>query len=87
MLFSGDSDMQAPLERLKVKGKKIGIIGVRDMVAGELHRVKDKYIDFGKFYTGKRTYIESENPAFGGTAWLVDFRLHFQYIKANNACQ
>ncbi|PIR72724.1 MAG: hypothetical protein COU42_00120 [Candidatus Nealsonbacteria bacterium CG10_big_fil_rev_8_21_14_0_10_36_24] len=68
MLFSGDSDMQAPLERLRVKGKKIGIVGVRDMVAGELHRIKDKYIDFGKFYTGKRTYIESENPAFGGTA-------------------
>ena len=68
MLFSGDSDMKAPLERLKVKGKKIGIVGVRGMVAGELHRLKDKYIDFGKFYTGKRTYIESENPAFGGTA-------------------
>jgi uncharacterized LabA/DUF88 family protein len=68
MLFSGDSDMRAPLERLKIKGKKIGIVGVRDMVAGELHRIKDKYIDFGKFYTGKRTYIESENPAFGGTA-------------------
>lgn len=68
MLFSGDSDMQAPLERLKVKGKKIGIVGVRDMVAGELHRLKDKYIDFGKFYTGKRVYQKSENPAFGGTA-------------------
>ena len=68
MLFSGDSDLLKPLERLKVKGKKIGIIGVRGRVAGELHNIKDKYIDFGKFYTGKRTYIESENPAFGGTA-------------------
>lgn len=68
MLFSGDSDMYAPLERLKVLGKHIGVVGVRNQVAGELHRVKDKYIDFGKFYTGKRTYIKSENPVFGGTA-------------------
>ena len=68
LLFSGDSDLLRPLERLKVKGKKIGVVGVRGKVAGELHNIKDKYIDFGKFYTGKRAYIESENPAFGGTA-------------------
>jgi len=68
MLFSGDSDMHAPLERLKVKGKRIGVVGVRGRVAGELHQVGDKYIDFGKFYSGKREYIESENPALGGTA-------------------
>ncbi|MEK9185879.1 MAG: NYN domain-containing protein [Patescibacteria group bacterium] len=68
LLFSGDSDLLEPLERLKVKGKKIGIVGVRGKVAGELHGIKDKYIDFGKFYTGKRAYIKSENPAFGGTA-------------------
>jgi len=68
MLFSGDSDMLKPLERLKVKGKKIGVVGVRGRVAGELHEIKDIYVDFGKFYTGKRTYKESENPAFGGTA-------------------
>lgn len=70
MLFSGDSDLLEPLKRLKIKGKRIGIVGVRGMVARELHNIKDKYIDFGKFYTGKRTYPESksENPAFGGTA-------------------
>ena len=69
LLCSGDSDLLEPLQRLKVKGKKIGIVGVRGKVAGELHGIKDKYIDFGKFYTGKRAYyIESENPAFGGTA-------------------
>jgi len=68
LLFSGDSDLLEPLQRLKVKGKKIGIVGVRGKVAGELHSIKDKYIDFGKFYTGKRSYIESENPALGGTA-------------------
>jgi uncharacterized LabA/DUF88 family protein len=68
MLFSGDSDMRAPLDRLKVKGKKIAIVGVRGMVAGELHNIKDKYIDFGKLYTGKRVYVKSENPAKGGTA-------------------
>jgi len=68
ILFSGDSDLLGPLERLKVGGKRIGIVGVRGKTAGELHNIKDKYIDFGKFYTGKRAYIESENPAFGGTA-------------------
>ena len=62
MLFSGDSDMYAPLERLKVKGKHIAVVGVRGRVSNELYTVKDKYIDFGKFYTGKRAYI-SENPA------------------------
>lgn len=68
ILFSGDSDLKAPLERLKVKGKRIYIVGVRGMVSTELHQIKDKYIDFGKFYQGKKTYIKSENPAFGGTA-------------------
>jgi uncharacterized LabA/DUF88 family protein len=68
MLFSGDSDMKNPLERLKVRSKHIGVVGVRGKVASELHNIKDKYIDFGKFYTGKRTYIKSENPALGGTA-------------------
>ena len=68
MLCSGDSDLLGPLERLKVKGKHVAVVGVRGRVADELHRVKDKYIDFGKFYTGKRTYLKSENPALGGTA-------------------
>lgn len=44
------------------------VVGVRGRVAGELHGIKDKHIDFSKFYTGKRAYSESENPAFGGTA-------------------
>ncbi len=57
LLFSGDSDLLGPLERLRVKGKKIGIVGVRGQTAGELHRVKNKYIDFGKFYSGKRTRL------------------------------
>jgi len=64
MLFSGDSDLKEPLERLKVKGKKIGVVGVRGKVAKELHNITDIYIDFGKFYNGKRAYIKSENPAF-----------------------
>ena len=71
LLFSGDSDLLEPLGRLKVKGKRVGVVGVRGKVAGELHEIKDKYIDFGKFYTGKKAYkteIKSENPAFGGTA-------------------
>jgi uncharacterized LabA/DUF88 family protein len=68
LIFSGDSDLLGPLERLTVMDKKIGIVGVRGKVASELHAIKDKYLDFGKLYTGKRTYIASENPAFGGTA-------------------
>ena len=68
LIFSGDSDLFGPLERLRVKGKRVGVVGVRGKVATELHQIKDKYIDFGKFYTGKKTYINSENPAFGGTA-------------------
>lgn len=55
LVFSGDSDLSGPLERLKVKGKQIGIVGVRGMTAGELHHIKNKYFDFGKFYNGKRT--------------------------------
>jgi len=57
VLFSGDSDLFSPLERLKVKGKKIGVVGVRGKVSRELHQVKNKYMDFGKFYSGKRTYL------------------------------
>jgi len=67
MLFSGDSDLSEPLERLKIKGKKIGIVGVRGKVAGELHKIEDKYFDFGKLYNGKRNYFDkSENPAKAG---------------------
>lgn len=68
LLFSGDSDMSAPLERLKVENKNIGVVGVRGMTASELGMIADKYFNFGKFYTGKRSYTKSENPAFGGTA-------------------
>jgi uncharacterized LabA/DUF88 family protein len=68
LMFSGDSDMCGPLERLKIKGKRIGVVGVRGNVAGELHKIKDKFFDFGKLYTGKKSYIKSENPALGGTA-------------------
>lgn len=67
LLLSGDSDLIGPLERIKIKGKKIVICGVRGKVAEELHKIKDKYFDFGKFYTGKRTYTpKSENPAKAG---------------------
>ncbi len=66
LLFSGDSDMYAPLKRLKVMEKCIGIVGVRNQVAGELHNIKDKYIDFGKFYVGKRTYQKAKIPLWAG---------------------
>jgi uncharacterized LabA/DUF88 family protein len=56
MLFSGDCDLAFALERLKIKNKRIFVVGVRGMVAEELHLVKDKYINFGKFYTGIRRY-------------------------------
>jgi len=43
--------------------RKFYIVGVRGMTAGELHKIKDLYIDFGKFYAGtKKVSIKSENP-------------------------
>lgn len=56
ILFSGDSDMAAPLERLKLKGKRAFVVGVRGMTARELHAVKDMYFDFGKLYQGNKRY-------------------------------
>ncbi|MBL7130791.1 MAG: NYN domain-containing protein [Candidatus Omnitrophica bacterium] len=54
LLFSGDSDLKEPLERLKLKGKHIYVFGVRGQVARELWQVLSKYIDFGKWYQGVR---------------------------------
>ena len=54
LLFSGDSDMKEPLERLKLKGKRIFVFGVRGQVAKELWQVLTKYIDFGKWYEGHK---------------------------------
>src|SRR3989344_5447180 len=62
LLFSGDSDLAAPLVRAKLKGKKIYVVGVRGMTAGELHNAKKLYIDFWEFFQGKKAY-KSENPA------------------------
>lgn len=54
LLFSGDSDMKEPLERLKLKGKHVYIFGVRGQVAKELWQVLTKYIDFGRWYIGPK---------------------------------
>jgi len=54
LLFSGDSDLYAPLERLKLKGKKIYVLCVRGQVAKELWKESSKYIDFGKWYCGPK---------------------------------
>ena len=54
LLFSGDSDLKEPLERLKLKKKNIYVFGVRGQVAKELWQVCSKYIDFGKWYEGHR---------------------------------
>lgn len=53
-LFSGDSDLYEPLERLKLKGKNIYIFGVRGQVARELWVSCLKYINFGKWYHGHK---------------------------------
>ncbi|MCL4386573.1 MAG: NYN domain-containing protein [Cyanobacteria bacterium] len=53
-LFSGDSDLYEPLERLKIKGKNIYIFGVRGQVAHELWASCSKYINFGKWYNGHK---------------------------------
>lgn len=69
LLFSGDSDFHAPLERLKVKGKKVYVVGVRGQTSRELFQVCDRYINFGHFYQGRKNYLNSENPTTsGGTA-------------------
>lgn len=52
LLFSGDSDLHEPLERLKLKGKNIYVFGVRGQVARELWKVCSKYVDFGRWYGG-----------------------------------
>lgn len=62
MLFSGDSDFFAPLERLKLKGIRVYVIGARGATSKELFIVADAYIDIGKFY--RRGIPSSENPAF-----------------------
>ncbi|MDD5530820.1 MAG: NYN domain-containing protein [bacterium] len=54
LLFSGDSDMKDPIERLKVKGKNIYIFGVRGMIARELSQGSSKYINFGRWYQGSK---------------------------------
>ena len=54
LLFSGDSDLKAPLERLRLKGKNVYVFGVRGQVATELWKVLTRYIDFGKWYAGPR---------------------------------
>jgi uncharacterized LabA/DUF88 family protein len=63
MLLSGDSDFFAPLERAKVQGKRVFIVGVRGQVAKELFDIADEYVDFGRLYAGVRWRGKSENPA------------------------
>lgn len=54
VLFSGDSDLAAPLERVKLKGKRIYVVAVRGSIGHELKMVADHYIPFGKFYSGRK---------------------------------
>lgn len=67
ILFSGDSDFFAPLERLKLKGRRVYVVGARGATSKELFSIADAFIDIGKLY--KRSMPQkSENPARGGTA-------------------
>jgi len=54
LIFSGDSDLHEPLERLKLKGKNIYVFGVRGQVARELWESCTKFFDFGKWYNGPK---------------------------------
>jgi len=54
LLFSGDSDLYEPCGRLKLKGKKIYVFGVRGQVARELWGSCSRYIDFGQWYQGPK---------------------------------
>ena len=65
ILFSGDSDFKAPLERLKVKGKNVYVVGVRGQMAKELFETSDKFINFGILYGGKRNRIAKIPPKAG----------------------
>jgi uncharacterized LabA/DUF88 family protein len=53
-LFSGDSDLREPLERLKLKSRNVYIFGVRGHVGKELWEVCTKYVDFGQWYRGHK---------------------------------
>jgi uncharacterized LabA/DUF88 family protein len=57
MIFSGDSDFFAPLERLKLKGRRVYVVGARGSVSRELFQVADAFIDIKKIY---------ERPPAGG---------------------
>ena len=52
--MASDSDLHSPLERLKLKGKRIYIFGVRGHIASELWQLCLKYVNFGKWYEGDR---------------------------------
>ncbi len=54
LIFSGDSDLHSSLERLKLKGKRIYLFGVRGHIARELLPLCVKYVDFGKWYEGNK---------------------------------
>jgi len=54
LLFSGDSDLKEPVERLKLKRKKIYVFGVRGQMSAELMGLCDQYINFGRWYEGPR---------------------------------
>lgn len=66
IIFSGYSDLKAPLERLKVRGKRIYICGVRGRVAQELINLCDGYINFGAWYRGTRRYTKAKIPLVAG---------------------
>lgn len=57
ILFSGDSDFYALLKRLRKKDKNIYIVGVRWQTSRELFKVCKRFINFGKFYQGKKNYL------------------------------
>ena len=69
LLFSGDSDFYALLKRMKTKGKRIYVVGIRGQTSKELFGICNRYINFGHFYTGRKSHcLKSENPTEGGTA-------------------
>lgn len=54
LLFSGDSDLHEPLERLKLKRKRTYVFGVRNQVSRELFSSCERFVDFGKWYNGDK---------------------------------
>ena len=65
VLFSGDSDFDYLLKKLKVKGKTLVVISTKYHISKELIESSDKYIDLKKLKELiKREVKQPKSPSF-----------------------